>query len=338
MSVKDEGGRMKDEKINPAAHRVARCLGALMLIAAGALAQNYPTKPIRLVVPFGAGSNTDILARTMAVRMAESWGQQVVVDNRPGAGGNIGTDLVAKAPPDGYTIVLGAASVLAINQSLYSQMPYDSATAFAPITNMVKTTNVLIVSPALPVKSVKELIAYGKANPGKLTYASAGAGGTIHLSGELFKSMTGITMEHIAYKSSPIAHIDIISGQVHAMFDAMPTALPQVKAGKLRPLAVTTAKRSSQLPELPTIAEAGLPGYEAAGWFGFAAPAGTPRDVVNKLNNEIVRILKLPDVRERLVAQGAEPVGDTPEEFARFIKAEAAKWGKVIRTLNLKIE
>jgi tripartite-type tricarboxylate transporter receptor subunit TctC len=311
---------------------------AALLAAGAAQAQTFPAKPIRLVVPFGAGSNTDVLARTVAVRMAEHWGQQVVVDNRPGAGGNIGTDLVAKAPPDGYTIVLGAASVLAINQSLYSQMPYDSNTAFAPITNMVKTTNVLIVTPALPVKSVADLIAYGKANPGKLTYASAGAGGTIHLSGELFKAMTGITMEHIAYKSSPLAHIDMIGGQVHAMFDAMPTALPQVKAGRLRALAVTTAKRSPQLPDLPTVAEAGVRGFEAAGWFGFAAPARTPKEVVATLNQEIVRILALPEVRERLVAQGAEPVGDTPEEFARFIKAEAAKWGKVIKTLNLKID
>ena len=242
--------------------------GALLLAALNAAAaepltssgQAYPTKPVRMVVPFGAGSNSDVLARTVAARMAESWKQQVIVDNRPGAGGNIVTDLVAKALPDGYTIVLGAASVLATNQSLYSQMPYDSNTAFAPITNMVKTINVLIVTPSLPAKSVRELIAYGKSNPGKLTYASAGAGGTIHLSAELFKSMTGITMEHIAYKSSPPAHIDIIGGQVHAMFDAMPTALPQVKAGKLRALAVTTA-------------------------------------------------------------QGAEPVGDTPEEFAKYIKA-----------------
>ena len=300
--------------------------------------RDFPLKPIRMVVPFGAGSNSDILARTVAVRMTESWGQQVVVDNRPGAGGNIGTDLVAKAPPDGYTIVLGAASVLAINQSLYTQMPYDSNTAFAPITDMVKTTNVLIVTPSLPVKSVKELIAYGKANPGKLTYASAGAGGTIHLSAELFKSMTGVTMEHIAYKASPLAHLDMISGQVQVMFDAMPTALPQIKANRLRAIAVTTAKRSAQLPDLPTIAEAGVPGYEAAGWFGFAAPAKTPRDVVMKLNREIVRILTIPEVKEKLVAQGAEPVGDSPEEFARFIKSEAAKWGKVIKSLNLKIE
>ncbi|HEX3137298.1 MAG TPA: tripartite tricarboxylate transporter substrate-binding protein, partial [Casimicrobiaceae bacterium] len=225
-----------------------------------------------------------------------------------------------------------------INQSLYSQMPYDSNTAFAPITNMVKTTNVLIVTPSLPVKSVQDLVAYGKANPGKLTYASAGAGGTIHLSGELFKSMTGITMEHIAYKSSPLAHIDMIAGQVHAMFDAMPTALPQIKANRLRAIAVTTAKRSPQLPELPTIAEAGVPGFEAAGWFGYAAPARTPKEIVATLNREVVRILALPDVRERLIAQGAEPVGDTPEQFAQYIKAEAAKWGKVIKTLNLKIE
>ena len=297
----------------------------------------FPAKPIRMVVPFGAGSNSDVLARTVAVRMAEHWGQQVVVDNRPGAGGNIGTDLVAKAPPDGYTIVLGAASVLAINQSLYSQMPYDSNTAFAPITNMVKTTNVLIVTPSLPVKTVNDLIAYGKANPGKLTYASAGAGGTIHLSAELFKSMTGITMEHIAYKSSPLAHIDMISGQVHVMFDAMPTALPQIKANRLRAVAVTTAKRSPQLPDLPTVAES-LPGFEAAGWFGYAAPARTSKEVVAALNKEIVRILVLPDVKERLIAQGAEPVGDTPEQFAQYIKSEAAKWGKVIKTLNLKIE
>ena len=313
-------------------------LAATMPAAAHAAAQAYPTKPIRLVVPFGAGSNSDILARMVGVRLAEAWKQQVVVDNRPGAGGNIGTDLVAKAPPDGYTIVLGAASVLAINQSLYSTMPYDSATAFAPITNMVKVTNVLVVSPALPVKSVQELIAYGKSNPGKLTFASAGAGGSQHLSGELFKSMAGIDMVHVAYKSGPLAHIDIISGQVQLMFDGMPTAMPQIKAAKLRPLAVTTARRSAQLPELPTVAEAGLPGYEAVGWFGFAAPAGTPREIVGKLNREIVRILNLPEVRERLIGLGAEPVGDSPEQFAQFIKAEAAKWGKLVRALGLKIE
>ena len=298
----------------------------------------YPSRPIRMVVPFAAGSNSDILARTVAVRMSEAWGQQVIVDNRPGAGGNIGTDLVAKAQPDGYSIVLGAASVLAINASLYKQMPYDTATAFAPITLMVKTTNVLVVTPALPVKSVKELIAYGKANPDKLTYASAGAGGTIHLSAELFKSMAGIEMVHVAYKASPLAHLDMIGGQVQVMFDATLTALPQIKAARLRALGVTTAKRSPQLPDVPTIAEAGLPGYEAVGWFGFAAPARTPKDVVGKLNGEIVRILGLPEVRERLIALGAEPVGDSPEEFERFRKAEMLKWAKVIKALNLTLD
>ena len=310
----------------------------LWVLTPNVSAADFPSKPIRMVVPFGAGSNSDVLARTVAVRMAETWGQQVVVDNRPGAGGNIGTNLVAKAPADGYTIVLGAASVLAINQSLYSQMPYDPLTELIAITNMVKTTNVLIVTPSLPAKTVKELIAYGKANPAKLTYASAGAGGTIHLSAELFKSMAGINMEHIAYKASPLAHIDMISGQVQVMFDAMPTALPQVKANRLRALAVTTAKRSPQLPDAPTVAEAALPGYEAAGWFGYAAPARTPKEIVDKLNKEIVRILALPEVKERLIAQGADPVGDTPEQFAQYIRAEAAKWGRVIKALNLKID
>jgi tripartite-type tricarboxylate transporter receptor subunit TctC len=322
--------------------QITRYLGILIVLAgsfsSSGQAQSYPNKPIRMVVPFGPGSVTDIFARMAATRMSDSWSHQVVVDNRPGAGGNIGTAVVAKAPPDGYTIVLGATSVLAVNQSLYSSMPYDSATAFAPITLWAKTTNVLVVTPSLPVSSVKELIAYGKSNVGKLTYASGGAGGTVHLSAELFSAATGVQMTHVAYKSSPLAHLDIISGRVHLMFDIMPTALPQVKAGKLRALAVTTAKRSAQLPELPTVAEAGVPGFDCAGWYGFAAPAGTPNDVVTKLNKEIVRILHLPDVTQRLIELGAEPVGDTPEEFATFIKAESVKWGNLVRALNLKLE
>lgn len=317
----------------------AACLGAgLALASVGAAAQAFPAKPIRIVVPFGAGSITDIFARTVAIPMASSVGQQVVVDNRPGAGGNIGGEMVARSAPDGYNIVLGAASVLAINPSLYTAMSYDPLTALAPITLMARTTNVLVVDAALPVKSVQELVAWGKANPGKLTFASSGAGGTIHLSGELFNSMTGLKMVHIAYKASPLAHIDIMGGQVQLMFDGMPTALPQVKAGKLRALAVTTAKRSPVLPDVPTVAESGLPGYEAVGWFGFAAPVKTPAPVIEVLNREIVKILRSPEVRDRLAQQGTEAVGDTPEEFGRFIKSEAEKWGRIIRAIGLRLD
>jgi len=300
--------------------------------------ERFPLRPARMVVPFGAGSISDILARTVAAKLAESWDQQVVVDNRPGAGGNIGTELVARAAPDGHTMVMGAASVLAVNSSLYSRMPFDQATAFAHVTQLSTNTNVLIVSPGLPAKSAKELIAYGRANPNKLTFASSGAGGTIHLSGELFRSMAGIDMVHVVYKSSPLAHIDILSGQVHLMFDGIPTALPQIKAGKLRALAVTAGKRSTLLPDLPTVAEAGLPGYEAVAWFGFAVPAATPAPIVARLNRDIVRVLNLPDVRDRLLSLGAEPVGNSADEFRRFVMAEMQKWGKIVRALNLRVD
>ena len=310
----------------------------LLAAALGASAAEYPAKPIRLVVPFGAGSNTDIQARTVSVRLAEAWGQPVLVDNRPGAGGNLGGEIVAKAAPDGYTIMLAPASVLAINQSLYSSMPFNSAIAFAPITQMSTNCNVLVVSLSLPAKSVKELIAYGRNNPRKLNFASTGAGGTVHLSGELFKSMTGIDMVHVVYKSSPLAHVDVISGQVQVMFDSITTVLPQVNAGKLRALGVTSAQRSPLVPQLPTIAESGLPGYEAINWFGFAAPAGTPKDTVTRLNREIVRILHLPEVKEYLLKLGAEPVGSSPEALAQIMASEAARWAKVIKALGLKID
>ncbi|MDB5905207.1 MAG: protein bugT-like protein [Betaproteobacteria bacterium] len=306
--------------------------------AAAADTRSFPAKPIRMIVPFGAGSISDILARTLSVRMGDAMGQQVIVDNRPGAGGNIGAEIVAKAPADGYTILLGAASVISINQHLFKQMPFNQATAFAPITQVTSNTNVLVVSPSLAAKSVKELIAYGKSNPGKLTFASSGAGGSIHLSGELFKSMSGIDMVHVVYKASPLAHIDIMTAQVQLMFDGMPTALPQVKAGKLRALAVTAGKRSALMPELPTISEAALPGYEAIGWFGLAAPAATTRDVVTRLNREAVAVVNAAEVRERLQAIGAEPVGSSPEQFAQFAKAESAKWGRIIKTLGLTLD
>lgn len=301
-------------------------------------ARGYPSRPIRVIVPFGSGSITDVLTRTIMPKVSEALGQPVVVDNRPGAGGNIGTDLAVKATPDGYTLTLGAASTLAINGFLFRNMPYDVATAFAPITQIASVTNVLVVTPALPVKSVRELIAYGKANPGKLSFASAGAGGTIHLCGEMFKAMTGIQMVHVVYKASPFAHVDLFNGQVHLMFDGLPPALPHIRSGKLRALAVATAKRSRSLPELPTVAEAGVPGYEVQGWNGFAGPAAMPKAIVNKLNRETVQVLNLPEVRERLLVLGAEPVGSSPEEFAAFMKSERERWGKFIKQIDLRLD
>ncbi|MGZ8209126.1 MAG: Bug family tripartite tricarboxylate transporter substrate binding protein [Burkholderiales bacterium] len=301
-------------------------------------AGDYPNRPIRVIVPFGAGSITDVLTRTVMPKLAESLQTTIIVDNRPGGGGNPGTDIGVKATPDGYTLIMSSASTLAVNGFLFRNMPYDVATAFAPITQIASVTNVLVVSPSLPVKSVKELIAYGKANPGKLSFASAGAGGTIHLAGEMFKAMTGVKMEHVIYKASPLAHVDLFNGQVHLMFDGLPPALPQIKAGKLRALAVATGKRSQLVPDLPTIAEAGVPGYDVQGWNGFVGPARLPRPIVEKLHREMVRVLQLPDVRERLLGMGAEPVGNTPEQFAAHMKRERELWGKLIAQIGLKLD
>jgi tripartite-type tricarboxylate transporter receptor subunit TctC len=321
-----------------AAGFVGQALPAPAAEAKGDPAAGYPNRPIRVIVPFGVGSVTDVLTRTIMPKLSENLGTPIIVDDRPGGGGNPGTDLGVKATPDGYTLIMSSASTLAVNGFLFSNMPYDMATAFAPITQVASVTNVLVVSPALPVKSVKELIAYGKANPGKLSFASAGAGGTIHLAGEMFKSMTGITMEHIVYKASPLAHVDMFNGQVHVMFDGLPPAMPQIKAGKLRALAVATAKRSQLLPELPTIAEAGVPGYDVQGWNGFVGPAKLPRTIVDKLHRETVRVLQIPDVRERLLGLGAEPVGNTPEQFAAHMKLERERWGKLINQIGLKLD
>ena len=305
---------------------------------AGETTGDYPSRPIRVIVPFGAGSITDVLTRTTMPKLGEALHTTIIVDNRPGGGGNPGTDLGVKAAPDGYTLIMSSASTLAVNGFLFRNMPYDMATAFAPITQVASVTNVLVVSPVLPVKSVQELIAYGKANPGKLSFASAGAGGTIHLAAEMFKAMTGVQMEHVIYKASPLAHIDLFNGQVHLMFDGLPPAMPQIKAGKLRALAVATAKRSQLLPELPTIAESGVPGYDVQGWNGFVGPARLPRPIVPRLHDETVRVLRLPDVRERLLGMGAEPVGNTPEEFAAHMKSERERWGKLIAQIGLKLD
>jgi len=316
------------------------CMIAMLLAGAalGAQAENYPSKPIKMIVPFSVGGTTDILARIIGQELTKAWGQQVIIDNRPGAGGNIGADLVAKSAPDGYTLVMGTVGTHAINASLYKKMPYDTVKDFAPITLVAAVPNVLVVHPAVPAKSVKELIEYAKANPGKLSFASSGNGTSVHLSGELFKAMAGVSMTHIPYKGSAPAIIDLMGGQVQLMFDNMPTALPHVKAGRLRALAVTSAKRSPAMPDLPTIAEAGVAGYEAESWFGVLAPAGTPSAIVTKLNGEIVRILGLPEIKERLLSQGAEPVGNSPEQFAAHITAEMAKWGNVVKASGAQVD
>jgi tripartite-type tricarboxylate transporter receptor subunit TctC len=310
-------------------------------LAAFAFAQApaaYPTKPIRLVVPFPPGGATDILAREVAKHLTDAWGQSVVVDNRPGAGGNIGSELVAKAAPDGYTLEMGTVGTHAINASLYSKMPYDHIKDFVPVILVAGVPNVLEVNPSVPVNSVQELIAYAKANPGKLNFASSGAGTSIHLSGELFKVMAGVQMTHVPYKGSAPALADLLGGQVQLMFDNLPPSLPQIKAGKLRALAVTSATRAPALPDVPTVAEAGLPGFEASSWFGVLAPAGTPPAIVMKLNAEIAKWLASPEAKEKLASVGANIAGGTPEDFARHIQAETAKWAKVVKESGAKVD
>ena len=307
--------------------------------AASANAQPaYPLKTIRYVVPFPAGGPLDIVARSIGQELTKSWNQPVIVDNRPGAGGNIGADLVAKAPPDGYTILMGAVSTHAINVTLYSKLPYDPIKDFAPVTLITSVPNVLVVHPSLPVKTVADLIALAKARPGQLNYASGSTGSAGHLAGELFDSMAGVKMTHIPYKGAAPAVIDLIAGHVSLMFDNLSSALPNIKAQRVRAIAVTTLKRSPLVPELPTISESGLRGFDVSTWFGIFAPAGTPPDIVGRLNGEIVRILHTNEMRERLALLGAEPIGNKPDEFAAFIKAEIPKYAKVIKASGAKAD
>jgi tripartite-type tricarboxylate transporter receptor subunit TctC len=309
-------------------------------VAAPASAQGggYPGKPIRIVVPFPPGGTTDILARAVGQQLAQAWGQQVIVDNRPGAGGNIGSELVAKSAPDGYTLLMGTVGTHAINPSLYAKMPYDHVKDFTPVILVAGVPNVLVVHPSVPANTVAELIAYGKANPGKLNFASSGSGTSIHLAGELFKVQTGLQMTHVPYKGSAPAIQDLLGGQVQLMFDNLPSALPQIKAGKLRALGVTSATRAAALPDVPTIAESGLPGFEASSWFGLLAPAGTPADVVARLDAEVAKWLASPEAKEKLLAQGAIAGGGTPEDFAKHIAAETAKWAKVVKESGAKVD
>ena len=310
----------------------------LALSAAGAVAQTYPSKPIRLVVPFPAGGSLDVVARAIGQKLSEAWGQPVVIDNRPGAGGNIGADLVAKSPPDGYTILEGALSTHAVNVSLYSRMPYDPVRDFDPITLVAVTPNVLVLNPSVPANSVKELIAYAKANPGKLAFGSGSNGSAGHLAGELFKLEAGVDMVHVPYKGAAPAMQALLAGDTQLMFDNLASAMSQVKAGKLRALAVTTAQRSKLAPDLPTMAEAGVPGFDISTWFGLLAPAGTPPDVIAKWNAGVTKILSSREMRERLEAQGAEAAPDTPQEFARFIDRELVKYAKIVKASGAKVE
>ncbi len=313
-------------------------LVVLAIPAAGVAADTYPAKAIRMIVPFPPGGTTDILGRVAGQKITEALGQQVIIDNRPGAGGIIGTELVAKSPPDGYTLLTDPGSTLTINPSLFSKLAFDPLKDFAPITILAAVPNMLEVHPSLPVKNVKELIALAKSKPGQLNYASTGAGQSTHLSMELFKTMAGIDLNHIPYKGSAPALTDLLGGQVSLMFDNMPSSLPHVKAGKLRALAVSTLKRSPTVPELPTVAESGLPGFEVSVWFAVLAPAGTPRDVVNKLHGVLTRALHAPEVKERLASQGAQAVGNTPEEFTAQMRSDLVKWAKVVKDSGAKLE
>ncbi len=312
-------------------------LGALCSFSDTAYAQ-YPNKPIKMIVPFTAGGTTDILARAVAAELQKSLGQPVFVENRAGAGGNIGADAVAKAPADGYTLLMGTVGTHAINVSLYPKMPYDAVKDFAPVSLVAGVPNVLVAAPSFPVNSVKELIDAAKKAPDKVTFASSGSGTSIHLSGELFKQMAGVQMTHVPYKGSSAALPDVISGQVNVMFDNAPSVMQHIKGGKLKAIAVTSSKRSPALPSVPTIAEAGFPSYEASSWFGVLAPAGTPKDIIDRLSATIAKSLQTPDMKERLAGQGAEAVGNTPEQFSAHIKSEIDKWSKVVKASGAKVD
>ena len=310
---------------------------AFGLCASPALGQTYPSKPVRFVVPFPAGGTTDLLTRVLAKKLNETWGQSVLVENRPGGGTNIGMDYVAKSPPDGYTVVLGSPAV-AINPTLYSSMPYDPAKELAPVTMLAAVPNILVVHPSIPADSVRSLITVAKAKPGQLDYASSGNGSSQHMSAELFKYMAKIDMTHVPYKGVAPAMTDLVGGHVTLMFAPMVTAQPHYKAGRLRALAVTTAKRSPAEPIIPTIAESGFPGYEAISWNAILVPARTPKDIIDRLHGDIVKVLRMPDVKALYSSQGAEAIGDTPDQLGAYIKAETSKWAKIVKSSGARVD
>ena len=327
-----------------------RLLGAACLTVASALISlpaaaqgNWPNKPVRIVVPFAAGGTTDILARAVAPELSKAFGQQFVVDNRAGAGGNVGSDLVAKAPGDGYTLLMGTVGTHGINKSLYAKMPFDPQKDFAPITLVAGVPNVMVMNAEkaakLGINNVADFIKYAKSRPGQFSMGSSGNGTSIHLAGELFKSQTGIFMTHIPYRGSSPALLDLIGGNIDVMFDNLPSAMPQIKGGKLKAFAVTSAQRSAALPDLPTIEEAGkLKGFEASSWFGLLAPAGTPPDIVSRIQQEVAKALATPAIKEKMLAQGAIPSGNTPQEFAKLIDSEITKWAQVVKVSGAKVD
>ena len=329
----DDGNKGSCEKAP-----LACVLAALVVVACNCAAQDFPVRPIRVIVPSTAGGSVDTLARMVGSRLSERWGQQVVVDNRAGAGGIIAGEITAKSPPDGYTLIMATVAAMATNVSLSRKLPYDPVRDFAPFTLVASQQLVLLVNPGVAAKSVGELIQLAKSKPGQLTFASAGNGSGGHLSGELLKILANIDITHVPYKGIAPALVDVISGQVTMTFASVISGLPHVKSGKTRALAVTGSHRSPAAPELPTMIESGVRGYESSTWYGLLAPKATARPTIMKLNREVVSILNLPEVRSHLLTEGAEPVGNTPEQFGEFIKSEIAKWGKVIRAAGLRSE
>jgi tripartite-type tricarboxylate transporter receptor subunit TctC len=317
----------------------ARAIAVLAIaVTAPAFAQNFPVKPARLIVPFPAGGGSDVIGRIMAQKLTERLGQQVVVDNRPGAGGSIGTEAAVRSAPDGYTMVLASTSEIAINPTLYSKLSYDTVKDLAPIALIASTPMVVIVHPSLPVKTVKNLIALAGAKPGAINVASAGSGTITHLSGELFRAMTGVTWTHVPYKGAPPALTDLASGQVQVMFSSLPAAMAFIKIGRVKPIAVSTQKRAATLPEVPTVIESGVAGYDVEYWYGTFAPAATPKDIVIRLHEEIAQSLKQQDTINNLANQGASPGALSQAQFADFVKAEAAKWSKVVKASGAKAD
>ncbi len=317
---------------------VAAFAAAAVFSAPAAQAQAYPNKPIRMVVGFPSGGAPDTLARIVSEKISPSWGQPVVVDNKPGAGGNIGAEAVAHAPADGYTLAMGTVGTHSINGALYSKMPYDMVKDFTPVILVATTPNVLVVHPDVPAKNVAELIALAKARPGGLTFGTPGVGTSLHVAGEMFNAMAGVKITHVPYKGRAMAIPDLLGGHITMMFDNLPSALPVVKEGKLRALGITSAKRSPSAPDIPTLAEQGLPGFEADSWFAIFAPANTPKDLVAKLNAEFNRIFTLPDVQAKLRTLGLDPILGTPERLANFQRAEIAKWARVVKESGAKAE